>query len=69
LVVQGGYPFDHWMFIWNGEVIRIHINKVTKKVTAASNTNMSEDDAKELKQFVDTKLEEIYDTPDTESGD
>ncbi len=69
LVIQEGYPFDHWMFIWGGGVIRVSINKDTQVIFADFEDTTPDEEVFYIKQFVNKKLEEIYDTPDPESGD
>ena len=60
LVMQEGYPFDHWMFIWDGEVVRVSVNKDTQTIHADFEGTTPDEEVFHIKQFVNKKLEEIY---------
>jgi len=72
LVIREEYPFEHWMFIWDGEIIRVSYHKDTKVVHADFEDTVPAEEVFYIKQFVNKKLEELEelnDTPDPKSGD
>ena len=66
LVINEDYPFEHWMFIWCGEVVRVSINKDMNKIVTKFEDTMPAEEVFPLKNFVNQIIREIHDASEDE---
>ncbi len=69
LKIEDSYPSQHWMFIWNGEVVRVDINKDTRKILTTFEDTMPAEEVFFIKKFVNETLEELHGKTDSENRD
>ncbi len=67
LVINDTYPFENWMFIWCGEVVRVFINKDTNKVITRFEDTVPAEEVFHLKNFVNEIIKENHDESEPES--
>ena len=67
LTIDKDYPFEHWMFIWCGEIVRVSINKDTNKVITRFEDTIPAEEVFHLKNFVSQIIKETHDESESES--